>query len=636
MTTDRGTANSLARSSRSLQAKTGLLKRGIGLAASVGAGSLTESREAEAQRYLRWAWIEFPQSSSYARKFGAEYVGHLDDAYAHAVFAAVLFAGIELADRRTSELATDVLRRATATASTTPVFGREVERLIARMKKLECGDDEESSKRAKEQIAKHELEDLIGEFASFIEAINSHLDPAQATLRERARAGDAEAQYCFGWWCDAGSGVPQDSEQSKYWWEKSAEQGHADAQFYTGMAYDACLPGEPPTSDSERAAYWYRKAAQQGHRDARETLGHFYAEGRGVPKNEPEAYEWWRAGAELGDSDAQRHLGRLYRDGRCISRDYIEAYKWLILAAAREPFIKHNHANEREAIASQMTPDEVAEAQRRAEAWTEAFEQRQKQLNLLGDGVSVANRETSGLPILNEDAPVVRLVNDVLLAAIQKGASDIHFEPYEKAMVVRYRIDGILYDIMNPPMTFRDAIASRIRNMAKLDTAGSRLPQNGCIKIRFTDSGVQQEEDVCVSVLSTPFGAKAVMHRPDLIRLFPSELQAVTAERSADDVEALIEQGSQGLYDREAALVCFEKALEIDMKCTRAWYWKGVFLYELSRWAESIESYDMALAIEPSHKDSWVGRGYVLTKLGLNEEAVRSFDVARQIVRLSD
>src|SRR5580765_2438793 len=84
-----------------------------------------------------------------------------------------------------------------------------------------------------------------------------------------------------------------------------------------------------------------------------------------------------------------------------------------------------------------------------------------------------------------EDAPVIKLVNVILMSAIQKGASDIHIEPYEKEYRVRYRVDGILYSIMAPPMKFRDAITSRIKIMAKLDIAEKRLPQDGRIKIRF-------------------------------------------------------------------------------------------------------------------------------------------------------
>jgi type IV pilus assembly protein PilB len=118
-----------------------------------------------------------------------------------------------------------------------------------------------------------------------------------------------------------------------------------------------------------------------------------------------------------------------------------------------------------------------------------------------------------------EEAPVVRLVNVVLMSAIQKGASDIHIEPYEKELRVRYRIDGILYNIMSPPMKFRDAIASRIKIMSKLDIAEKRLPQDGRIKIRFNENGVPKEIDFRVSVLPTLFGEKIVMRLLDREKL---------------------------------------------------------------------------------------------------------------------
>ena len=98
-----------------------------------------------------------------------------------------------------------------------------------------------------------------------------------------------------------------------------------------------------------------------------------------------------------------------------------------------------------------------------------------------------------------EEAPVVRLVNVVLMSAIQKGASDIHVEPYEKELRVRYRIDGILYNVMNPPMKFREAIASRIKIMAKLDIAEKRLPQDGRIKIRFNENGAARRRSTSAS-----------------------------------------------------------------------------------------------------------------------------------------
>src|SRR5439155_1775005 len=116
-----------------------------------------------------------------------------------------------------------------------------------------------------------------------------------------------------------------------------------------------------------------------------------------------------------------------------------------------------------------------------------------------------------GLAKQAEDAPVVRLVNLLLISAIQKGASDIHIEPYEKELRIRYRIDGILYNIMNPPLKYRDAISSRLKIMAKLDIAEKRLPQDGRIKIRYNDEGAGQEVVFRVSVLPTLLGEKIVM-----------------------------------------------------------------------------------------------------------------------------
>jgi type IV pilus assembly protein PilB len=113
------------------------------------------------------------------------------------------------------------------------------------------------------------------------------------------------------------------------------------------------------------------------------------------------------------------------------------------------------------------------------------------------------------------DAPVIRLVNLVLMSAIQQGASDVHFEPYENEFRVRFRIDGILYGVMSPPMKFKDAIASRLKIMAKLDIAEKRLPQDGRIKIKFLDQGVSKEIDFRVSCLPTLFGEKIVLRLLD-------------------------------------------------------------------------------------------------------------------------
>ncbi|MFN2446818.1 MAG: type IV-A pilus assembly ATPase PilB [Vicinamibacterales bacterium] len=118
-----------------------------------------------------------------------------------------------------------------------------------------------------------------------------------------------------------------------------------------------------------------------------------------------------------------------------------------------------------------------------------------------------------------EEAPVIKLVNVILMSAISKGASDIHVEPYEKEYRVRYRVDGILYTVMTPSLRMRDAITSRIKIMAKLDIAEKRLPQDGRIKIRFADNGLTKDIDFRVSCLPTLFGEKIVMRLLDKAKL---------------------------------------------------------------------------------------------------------------------
>ncbi len=114
-----------------------------------------------------------------------------------------------------------------------------------------------------------------------------------------------------------------------------------------------------------------------------------------------------------------------------------------------------------------------------------------------------------------EEAPVVKLCNLVLTDALRRGASDIHIEPYEREFRVRFRIDGVLYVVMNPPMKLRDAIISRIKIMAKLDISERRLPQDGRIKIRMNNQGKLRELDYRVSTLPTLFGEKVVLRLLD-------------------------------------------------------------------------------------------------------------------------
>jgi len=115
----------------------------------------------------------------------------------------------------------------------------------------------------------------------------------------------------------------------------------------------------------------------------------------------------------------------------------------------------------------------------------------------------------------SEEAPVVKLVNIILTDAIKRSASDIHIEPYEKDFRVRFRIDGVLYEIMHPPLKLRDAILSRLKIMAKLDISEKRLPQDGRIKIKMKMGGKNREMDFRVSVLPTLYGEKIVLRLLD-------------------------------------------------------------------------------------------------------------------------
>ena len=111
-----------------------------------------------------------------------------------------------------------------------------------------------------------------------------------------------------------------------------------------------------------------------------------------------------------------------------------------------------------------------------------------------------------------QDAPVVKLVNLILTDAIKKSASDIHIEPYEKSFRVRYRIDGVLYEVMKPPLKLKNALTSRVKIMSELDIAERRLPQDGRIKLKM---GKGREMDFRVSVLPTLFGEKIVLRLLD-------------------------------------------------------------------------------------------------------------------------
>ncbi len=133
------------------------------------------------------------------------------------------------------------------------------------------------------------------------------------------------------------------------------------------------------------------------------------------------------------------------------------------------------------------------------------------------------------------DAPVVKLVNLVLLDAIRKGASDIHVEPYEKQLRIRYRIDGVLYEVMKPPIKLKHAICSRLKIMSRLDIAERRLPQDGRIKMKL---GRGKEMDFRVSCLPTMWGEKIVMRLLDQAALQLDMTKLGFEERVLDEFKS--------------------------------------------------------------------------------------------------
>ncbi len=151
----------------------------------------------------------------------------------------------------------------------------------------------------------------------------------------------------------------------------------------------------------------------------------------------------------------------------------------------------------------------------------EELEQVMQGLNDAGEGtdIEVQNEEQElelkELEKAADEAPIVKLVNLVLTDAVKRGASDIHMEPYEKEFRVRFRIDGVLLLIMNPPLKLKDAITSRLKIMAKLDISEKRLPQDGRIMLKMQIGGKKKQLDFRVSTLPTLWGEKIVLRLLD-------------------------------------------------------------------------------------------------------------------------
>ena len=144
--------------------------------------------------------------------------------------------------------------------------------------------------------------------------------------------------------------------------------------------------------------------------------------------------------------------------------------------------------------------------------------------------------DESELKHAGEEAPVVKLVNLILGEAIARGASDIHMEPYEKTYRIRYRVDGVLYDVMQPPSRLKAALSSRVKIMAELDIAERRVPQDGRIKLKIKDKAI----DLRVSTLPTLFGEKIVMRILDQSNLNLDLTKLGFDEKALKDFQAAI------------------------------------------------------------------------------------------------
>jgi type IV pilus assembly protein PilB len=135
------------------------------------------------------------------------------------------------------------------------------------------------------------------------------------------------------------------------------------------------------------------------------------------------------------------------------------------------------------------------------------------------DALELAAEETemdlASLSKAAEEAPIIKLCNLILTDAVKRGASDIHVEPYEKEFRVRFRIDGILQNVMAPPLKLKDAMTSRMKIMSKLDISEKRLPQDGRIMIKYLKDGKKKELDFRVSTVPTLFGEKIVLRLLD-------------------------------------------------------------------------------------------------------------------------
>lgn len=190
---------------------------------------------------------------------------------------------------------------------------------------------------------------------------------AACWYRKAAEQGDKIAQRIFGYYCANGKGVAKNRPEAVKWYQAAAENGDAQAQYNLGCCF---YHGQGVELDFTEAAKWFGKAVEQGHASAQGNLGLCYYEGHGVPQNYSRAVEFYQMAADQGYAEAQYNLATCYCDGLGVNKDNVEAYKWLYLIPIGKLFGRLECARElKDELARKMTPDEIAEARRRADSF---------------------------------------------------------------------------------------------------------------------------------------------------------------------------------------------------------------------------------------------------------------------------
>ena len=183
-------------------------------------------------------------------------------------------------------------------------------------------------------------------------------------LKSKAENGDARSQCVLGFRYFNGIGIVKDNVEAAKWFRKSAEQGDVDAQGLLGLCYEQ---GKGVSTNIMEAIKWDRLAAEQGSASDQNSLGFIYSSGKEIAQDYVEAAKWFHRAAEQGNFIGQHQFANCCYFGRGVPVDYVEAYKWYNLAAAQGV---DDEANQnREIISRKMTPEQIAEAQRRSAAF---------------------------------------------------------------------------------------------------------------------------------------------------------------------------------------------------------------------------------------------------------------------------